>query len=65
MVNVTAQLYLDGINPLAKHPTQPAGVPGGCGGSERRIRACYRVGCASHPIRVTEEERHKHICASS
>ena len=30
--------------------TQPAGVPGGCGGAERRIRACYvgRVRQPSH-----------------
>ena len=31
-------------------PTKPAGVPGGCGGSQRRIRACHtgRVRQPSH-----------------
>ena len=51
--------------PLRSTPTQPAGVPGGCGGSQRRIRACYRVGCTNHRIRVTQVVRPKHICASS
>ena len=49
----------------AQHPTQPAGVPGGCGGSERRIRACYNAGRANQRIRATQVVRHKHICASS
>ena len=36
------------ILPRAKHPTQSAGVPRGCGRSQRRIRACY-AGRASQP----------------
>ena len=51
--------------PHSFDPTRSAGVPGGCGGSERRIRACYNAGCANHRIRATEAVNYKHICASS
>ena len=48
----------------AQHPAQQAGVPGGYGGSERRIRACCNAGFANHSIRVTQVADYKHICAS-
>ena len=51
--------------PCAKRPTKPAGVPGGCGGPERRILACYNAGCADHRVRATLIANYKHTCASS
>ena len=54
---VPLKLAAERVIPRAQHPTRLAGVPGGCGGSERRIRACYNAGRASQRIRARSEER--------